>query len=194
MAQIHAAAHLPRNPRGIMAHSSKTAPGIVQNSNLGQSAMNLARPCRESDVLILHAPSDSFCIRFMVPAPKLKQPAGQNRPPSDPAPAPSSVRPPAEKIAGPKVDPMLGGRSLNKEVIQKHLKAGHKMFIRTIPPPLVLASLQADHVYRVTDYILPRHERSSLFNGRGILNGWVQKVTHDVFRQVGQVSHILLHP
>ncbi len=45
---------------------------------------------------------------------------------------------------------MLGGRSLNKEIIQKHLKAGHKMFIRTIPPPLVLASLQADHVYRVT--------------------------------------------
>ncbi len=134
-------------------------------NGLGQSAMNLARPCRESDVLVLHAPGDSFYIRFMVPAPKLKpnvhgdaggapakRPAGQDLLRLRPTPAPASVLPPAEKIAGPKVDPMLGGRSLNKEIIQKHLKAGHKMFIRTIPPPLVLAALQANHVYRVTDY------------------------------------------
>jgi hypothetical protein len=37
-------------------------------------------------------------------------------------------------------------------------------------------------------------ESRDSFNGRGILDGRMQKVTHDMFRQVRQPSHIPLHP
>ncbi len=50
-------------------------PGVFRRTHIhGKrqlNALNLARPCRESDVFVLSAPGDSFRIRFMVPAPKL---------------------------------------------------------------------------------------------------------------------------